>query len=46
MDIHQHIVKAVVASKIKDGICIVFNPHTTGQSPLTKGLSLLLPGEG
>lgn len=37
VDIHQHIVKAVADSGITDGVCIVFNPHTTGAITINEG---------
>lgn len=37
VDIHQHIVKAVADSGITNGICTVFNPHTTGAITINEG---------
>lgn len=37
VDIHQQVVKAVADSGIDDGICYVFNPHTTGAITINEG---------
>lgn len=37
VDIHHHVVQAVAASGILDGICYVYNPHTTGAVTINEG---------
>lgn len=37
VDIHLQVVKAVAESGIVDGICYVYNPHTTGAITINEG---------
>lgn len=37
VDIHKNIVQAVQDSGIVDGICYVYNPHTTGAITINEG---------
>ncbi len=37
VDIHKQVVQAVQDSTITDGICYVYNPHTTGAITINEG---------
>ena len=37
VDIHSQVVQAVTESGVRDGICYVFNPHTTGAITINEG---------